>query len=318
MKNLFRNLFLCTLTVGLLFSCTEADNTIDQVLQFETGAVLRTIEVGNSVLNSSDNSSTFTVTLEEQDAEDGGLFAQVNVLVDLQDLTPGNGTTTTSKTLVKSVPASEFSPGPVGLPRGTVSVTFGEMVAALGLSPSDYDAGDVLRIETELELTDGRKFGAANVGSSTSGGFFRSPFSYNALLTCTPEPGDYRVEMHDSFGDGWQTNTGSGGDGITIDLGNGTVLEVGMCSPYGGSNVGTFLDESLGGCTGPASTSFYDATAIVTIPAGSPAANWNFPGDEYGEISFEVYGPDDSLLFESGGPGDTTAGLLPITFCLQL
>ena len=94
-----------------------------------------------------------------------------------------------------------------------------------------------------------------------------------------------------------------------------SVIEVGMCSPYGGSNVGTFLESGAGtGCT---ENDGSNATATVTVPVGTTGANWNFPGDNYGEIFFEVYAPDGSLLFASGGPGDAVAGLLPVTFCLQ-
>ena len=321
MKNIFRNLTVLTLVLAFS-SCQDSQNTVDDVLQFQTGAILRTINVGNAVLNSSDPDSPFIVTVEEQDEQDGALFAAVQVYAQLRDLTPDNGTTPAVNTFIKSIPASEFSPGPVGLPRGTITATFGEISSALGLGPDDYFPGDVYIMELRVELTDGRIYGADSAGSSITGGFFSSPFTYNALLTCTPEPGDYVVDMHDSFGDGWQTDTGSGGSGITVDItaadGTMSVVEVGMCSPYGGA-AGTFLDGfavPATGCTGPASTAFYDATATVNIPVGTDGANWNFPGDQYGEIGFEVYAPDGSLLF-AAGTGEGVAGLLPITFCLQ-
>lgn len=320
MKNIFKTLSILTL-VFAFNSCQDSQNTIDDVLQFETGAILRTLSVDSAVLNSSDPDSPFIVQVEEQDEQDGGLFAAVQVYVQIRDLTPDNGTVPSVNTFVKSIPASEFTPGPLGLPRGTVTATFGEMTSAMGLGPDDYFPGDVYIVELRVELTDGRVYGLDSAGSSVTGGYFASPFAYNALLTCTPEPGDYVVDMHDSFGDGWQTTTGNGGDGIQVTVtdanGDTSIIEVGMCSPYGGSNIGTFLDPNEGGCTGPASTSFYDATATVTIPVGSTGATWNFPGDEYGEISFEVYAPDGSLLLASGAPGDQAAGLMPITFCLQ-
>jgi len=320
MKNIFKTLSILALVFSFS-SCHDSQNTVDDVLNYETGAILRTISVGNAVLNSSDPNSEFSVTVEEQDEQGGGLFQAVNIYVQIRDLTPDNGITPAVNTYVKSIPATDFTPGPVGLPQGTVTMTFGEASSAMGLSDTDYFPGDVFLVELRVELTDGREYGGDSAGSSITGGYFSSPFVYNALLTCTPEPGDYVVEMHDSYGDGWQTDAGNGGSGLTIDitLADGTEIqeEVGMCSPYGSDNVGTFMDESLGGCTGPASTSFYDATATVTIPVGATAANWTFPGDNYGEISFEVYAPDGSLIFESGAPGDQGPGLLPVTFCLQ-
>ena len=316
MKNILKNLSILTLVLAFS-SCFNSSNTIDDVLDFETGAILRTISVDNAVLNSSDPSSPFIVQVEEQDEADGGLFAAVQVYAQIRDLTPDNGTTPSVNTFVKSIPASEFTTGPVGLPRGTITATFGEMTSAMGLAPGDYFPGDVYIVELRVELTDGRIYGGDSAGASVTGGFFASPFNYNALLTCTPAPGDYVVEMHDSYGDGWQTDAGSGGSGITVDItaadGTESVIEVGLCSPYGGA-AGSFLESGAGtGCTENTGS---DGTAIVTIPVGTTGANWTFPGDQYGEIFFEVYAPDGSLIFASGGPGDQGPGLMPVTFCL--
>ncbi len=71
MKNLFKNLVILSALV-FTFACdTEPDNTIYDVLEFEKGAVLRTISLENALLNSSDASSAFTVTVEAQDEQDG-------------------------------------------------------------------------------------------------------------------------------------------------------------------------------------------------------------------------------------------------------
>ena len=314
MKNIIK-ILLSLLVVVSFNSCEDSDNTIDQVVDgTTTGAALRTIEVLNNTLNSSIPTSEFSVIVEEQDEQGGALFQSLDVYVSIRDLTPENGTTV-SEALIRTMDASEFTPGPHGLPRATVTATFGEAESAMGLNNTMHAPGDIFVFELRVNLTDGRTFGADQAAGIITGGFFSSPYAYNTLLLCSPQPGTYRVEMHDSFGDGWQTDDGNGGSGIQVDLGGGNIVEVGMCSPYGGSNVGTFADESLGGCTGPASTSFFDATAFVVIPEGSEQAAWNFPGDQYGEISFEVYGPDDQLLL-AVGLGEGAPGLLPITLCL--
>jgi hypothetical protein len=156
MRNIFKFLFASLFVVT--FSCVDSENTIDTVLDYETGAILRTISVNNAVLNSSDPNSTFSVTVEEQDEADGALFAQVNVYSQMKDLSPDNGDSSTDFMYATSIPASSFETGPVGLPRGTVEVTFGEAVAAMGLGPDDYVPGDVFVIGLEVELTDGRKY----------------------------------------------------------------------------------------------------------------------------------------------------------------
>ncbi|MFD2827275.1 hypothetical protein ACFSYG_12400 [Leeuwenhoekiella polynyae] len=311
-----KNIYKYILMLGLVFnaiSCDEdPDNAIYTVLDYEKGAALRTIEVINASLNSSDPSSTFAVTVEEQDAQDGGLMESVDIYVSLRDLSPDNGTTDPNRSLVKTIAASEFSEGPVGLPRATLTVTFGEAVAAMGISDSDYTAGDVFIVDLVLNLTDGRSLGPESSSGVLTGVFFKAPFQYNALLTCSPEPGDYTVRMFDSYGDGWQTDCGNGGSGITIVLDNST-LEVGLCSPYSGCD-GAFLNNSTGGCTPNDGSS---GVATVTIPDGTLSAEWNFPGDNYGEIRFEVYAPNGDLVYDSGDFGEQASGLLPITVCAQ-
>ncbi|MFK5891496.1 MAG: hypothetical protein QM486_12275 [Flavobacteriaceae bacterium] len=305
MKNIIK-ILLSLLVVFSFNSCKDATNTIDTVLStHETGAILRTVNVIGNTLNSSDDSSTWSVEVEEQDVQDGALFKSVDVYVSLRDLTPNNGTTVANDFKIKTIDASAFSTGPLSLPRGIVSATFGEAASAMGLTAAQMSPGDLFVFELRLNLTDGRVFGANSAAGIITGGYFSSPFKYNALLLCSPEPGDYRVVMHDSYGDGWQTNGGNGGNGIQVTI-DGAVTEVGLCTPYGD---GSWLD--IGDCT---PNNGYDGETVVNIPVGTVQATWNFPGDQYGEISFEVYGPHGTLLL-AVGLGEGSPGLLPITLC---
>jgi hypothetical protein len=261
--------------------------------------------VNNAVLNSSDASSTFSVTVEEQDEEDGALFKQVNVYCQLKDLTDGNDST--DFMLVTSIDASTFSTGPVGLPRGDVVMTFGDAAAAMGVGPSQYSPGDVFVVGLEVELTDGRTYDWTSAAGIITGGFFSSPFKYNALLTCSPMPGDYTVFMIDSYGDGWQTTSGGdGGQGLEINM-DGVITSVAMCSMWG------TYDFT---CTQP-NAAYTEATAIVTIPAGTESALWTFPGDYYGEIGFSITGPNGQVAYSALDPGTATVGLLPVAICAQ-
>ena len=309
MRNIFKFLFASLFVVT--FSCVDSENTIDTVLDYETGAILRTISVNNAVLNSSDPMSTFSVTVEEQDEADGALFQQVNVYCQLRDLTADNsdGSTNDNSTgfiLVSSVPASDFATGPVGLPRGDINMAFGDAAGAMGVGPTNYSPGDVFVVGLEVVLTDGRTYDWTSAAGIITGGFFSSPFKYNALLTCSPMPGDYSVFMTDSYGDGWQTTSGGdGGQGLEIDM-DGVVTSVAMCSQWG-----TYPFT----CT-PTSNG-YDATAIVTIPVGTQSALWTFPGDYYGEIGFEITGPNGQVAYSALDPGTATVGLLPVAICAQ-
>ena len=306
MKNIFKILICSLLMVS--FSCQDSENTIDTVLDYETGAILRTISVDSQLLNASDPNSLFSVTIEEQDEQDGDLLQEVRVLVELRDLTTDFTTPATGEVLVQTIPASEFSPGPVGLPRTQVNMAFGDAAAALGL-PLDpetgYNPGDIFIIKLELVLTDGRVFGASSAAGIITGGLFSSPFQYNALLTCSPMSGDYTINMFDSYGDGWQTTSGGdGGEGLTIDM-DGVVTSVAMCSQWGSYDFE---------CT--PTNDGYTATAIVNIPAGTQSAIWNFPGDYYGEISVQIIAPNGVIAYESA-QGATITGLLPIAVCEQ-
>ena len=227
MKNLLKLLFASLFIVN--FSCHDSENVIDGVLDYETGAILRTISIDNAVLNSSDPNSAFVATVEEQDEADGGLLQEIRVNAMFRDFSPEDGTTE-AEAFVYSIPASETTVGPVGLPRATINMTFGDAVGAMGLSSSDYNPGEVIVVKLEVVLTDGRVYGADSAAGIITGGFFSSPFQYNALLTCSPAAGTYTVHMYDNYGDGWQT--GDYSQGLSVDI-DGTVVQVAMCTQWG-------------------------------------------------------------------------------------
>ena len=295
MKNLLK--ILTALLVVVSFNaCEDSNNTIDEVFDYTTGAILRTISVNNATLNSSNPDSQFSVTVEEQDEQDGGLLESVDVFARIRDLTPGNGSTPASEAFVKSYDASVFTTGPVGLPRVTADVTFGEATSAMGLTPADYAPGDIYEIELRVNLTDGRTYGQSSAAGIITGGFFSSPFRYNALITCSPEPGSYQVDMQDSYGDGWQS-----ADGILVTI-DETVISVTMQSSYAG---------------GPPCCGWTATTEFVDVPVGTETLTWNYTGDSFpGEVTFQIYGPPSAgtPLLGDFGP-EPTPGLLPVTLC---
>jgi len=289
MKKQLNKIVLLLLSVIVISSCESDDKAIDQVFDgVSYGAVLRKLEITSGSYNLSDLNSAFSIIVEEQDEEYGALLSEVDVYV--------SGGQSSTEALQQTVPASAFTIGDKGLPVTEISVTLGDALTALGLG-SNYGVGDVFTIRLSLKLTDGREFSASSASGSLQGSYFASPFLYNSAILCTPKPGDYVVDMQDSYGDGWQ------GDGIkvTFDGGprSGEVVYIDMLSSYSG---------------GPACCSWTDSTETLTVPEGTEGFAWEYTGDSYpGEVSFQIYAPDGSLLGSYAGIG---AGGLTILNCL--
>jgi len=297
MKNIFK-IFLSTLLVFSFGSCEDANTVVDQVVaDTQSGAVLRTIEVLSNTLNSSIASTSFSVEVEEQDSEGGALFQSVDVFVSIRDLTPGNGETV-AEALIKTIPASAFTAGPVGLPRGIITATFGEAEAAMGLDATTHAPGDLFVFELRLNLTDGRVFGAADAAGIITGGYWASPYKYNTLLLCSPKAGDYSIRMIDNYGDGWQ------GSSVTVTMdGVDTVLAI---PSYWDADPATRGDVG--------DPQWSDISETLTIPDGTLEATWSYVQGSYpSEVEFEIFAPDGTS-FGYFGPSPTE-GLLPITLC---
>jgi hypothetical protein len=307
MKNRIFKTTTVLMALAAFFGCTVDNKVIDNVFEgVQKGAFLRTIEITNAELDINDTSSFIGVVVEYQDAEKSTLLSEVKVYGSFEDKN-GNGNSK-SDVLVKSIPASTFVPvPPFNLPQATIQVTLGELLSALGMQVGDYFGSDVFTMRLEVVLTDGRTYSAkdANGNIAALGGYYSSPYAYAAPIVCPPKPpaaGDWVISMEDTYGDGWQTDDGSGGSGITITLNDGTVFEVGLCSPYQAS---TFT------CT----PGDYSGTATITIPSGTQTADWYFPGDAYGEIKFTITTPNGNVaaIYGTGSP----AGPIAIDFCVD-
>jgi len=299
------------LTSLMFTSCDEGDAVVDDVTaNTERGAILRTINVSSDELPIGVADGSFAVDLEIQSGEDGALVSAIDVFASFRDNSPANGPGNVDESLLETIDASNFTMGARNLPTLSYAVTLGQLLAATGVASTAIDGSDQFRIRFELVMTDGRRFSFAQNSGTLTGSYFSSPFLYSATVVCPPKPptaGVWTVNMTDSYGDGWQTDTGAGGAGITVTLDDGTVLEVGLCSPYGGA-AGTFLGDAAvctpnGGSTG---------SGTITIPAGTQTADWFFPGDNYGEIGFEIVTPNGNVV---GGYTSVAAGPITIDFC---
>lgn len=165
-------------------SCSTDEKTVEDVLNsVHRGAFLRTLSVNSETFDFNDTSSVWSITVEEQDYEGGFLLEEVEIYT-MHIGTDGNG----PEEFVKSVPASQFSPGPFGLPRADIEVAFSEVLNALELQAGDYVDSDQFNIRLNLKLTDGRSFTQGDANPNITGGqFFQSPFSYRVQFFCVLE-----------------------------------------------------------------------------------------------------------------------------------
>lgn len=108
--------------------------------------------------------------------------------------------------------------------------------------------------------------------------------------------------MQDAFGDGWQPTTADGGGpGLVVTLSDGTVYEIGLCTPY---------EDPGYACT----VGLSEGTATFSVPAGlTEAADFNFRGDFWGEMSFQIITPNGNTVADI--PAGTDAGSIAIDYC---
>lgn len=190
--------------------------------------------------------------------------------------------------LFSSVSQADFDTSSGGYPEATLSATGDEILASLGLLPAQLEGGDTFNFRLALTSPKG-------TFSDVSANFDNqsADHTFSLAVVCFPPiipAGDYIVNMVDTFGDGWQSTTSNGGPGITITLNTGEVIEIGMCTIY--------EPQDFDCVDGPEM-----ASDVVTIPPGTTSADWYFPGDFWGEMEFEIIGPNSAQVIYSQAAG---------------
>lgn len=181
----------------LLLSCEDGGNAIEFVTEnIESGAVLRTINLENTTFNVNTLDNIFSVTLEEQDLEDGLLMETVDVFVRFQDNTLENGDSGTVTTLLETIPASDWDFSGI-LPRNTLNYSFEELLLATGLNFNEVGSKDQFILDLSLNLNTGFTFNESNASSIIIAfdTFFSSIFSYTITLV-EPVPDNLFTGMY--------------------------------------------------------------------------------------------------------------------------
>jgi len=302
MKKLINRLLVIVFGFSTVVSCSEPDNAIYDVFDgLEHGAVLRTLDRVNTNYNLFDLSSTFEIVIEAQDEAKGGLLSEVKVYLSYVDKVDDGVDNNKTDLLASTIPASAFTTSANGLPSTSVSLTFADALSALGLSAGQYAGGDVVIVRLELVLTDGRTFSADDASGSLQGSYFQSPYAYSAAILCvpaTPFPGDYVIDMQDSYGDGWQ------GSGVIVTI-DGTATTYSVPDLW---TVGSGLSADVG------LPQYVSNSATVTVPAGTSTLTFEWVSGDYpSECTFQITNPSGALGFDGGpSPGD---GEISLNLC---
>ena len=292
MKRYIKNIFMLSLVAAGFLACESSNKTIDDVFAEVTrGAVFRSTTPSSDVaaqsFNFDDPSSTYSVSFEVEDNKQGELLQDVQVYASFTNAVDDSASL--PEVLVTTLPASAFSPNADGLPSITVNLTLGELASALGLSQSDYTGGDSFTIRYVLNLTDGRSFSSGNLNSTVSGGsYFRSPFRYTIPLVCppiTPTPGEWTLEIQDSYGDSWN------GASLSVSI-DGEITEY---SHDGGSAT----------------------THTFTVPSGTTEIQIVYNGGSFDEENtFQVISANGETVLDLGPEPPVGSSLFD--FCLPL
>jgi hypothetical protein len=293
MKKIINKIALVILTISMI-GCSEPDNAIYDVFDgLSHGAVIRTLTRTSTNFNIFDLNSTFDITVETQDEQNGKLLSKVDVYVDFKDKTPGGTDNSKAEVLVTSIAAASFTTSANGLPTTGVKATLSETLAALGLVSGQYDGGDQFTYRLELVLTDGRTFSAADGSGSLQGSYFSSPYAYSAGILCIPASpitGNYVVNMVDTYGDGWQ------GSQVVCTI-DGVAYPVSLLSQYA-----------------PGGAPISAGSATITVPVGASTVVWSWvSGDWPSECEFEIIGPNSGNVIASAS--NPTAGEFALNLC---
>lgn len=286
-----------------MIGCSEPDNVIYDVFDgVSHGAVVRTLARTSVNFNIFDLNSTFDVTIEAQDEQNGKLLSKMNVYVNFTDNTPGGTNNSKTEVLVKAIEASAFTTSANGLPTTGVKATLAETLTALGLVAGQYDGGDTFTYRLELVLTDGRTFSAADTSGSLQGSYFSSPYAYNAGILCIPPApiaGSYVINMVDTYGDGWQ------GSAVVVTV-DGTATSHSIPSYWD-------APAATRGSVGDPQWSAGTSTAVV--PVGASTLTFAFVAGSYpSEVEFKVIGPNSGNVIGDFGPSPV-AGEIALNLC---
>jgi hypothetical protein len=179
-------IFTVIAAMAAITSCKDASKDplpLDQINN-SNGAFLRQTAVTSGAFNFFDlPNSTFQHTVEVSDAAKGGLFASLEYYVQFTD---NGGPNSKPEALIKTIPASEFTPSATSkLPSKEVTITLPETAALLGLTLPQIGSGDTFLYRQVIVMKDGKRFTSTNTSNAIlQGAVYASPFRNLIAVAC--------------------------------------------------------------------------------------------------------------------------------------
>ncbi len=284
----YKSLLIMAFSTLILWNCSDDDKLpVDfDELEVSGGAFATELSTdGLTNINKLDPAaSTFAKNYQLVSTKGGTDISKVDVYVNFTGIT-----TNADEALITTITSDSFTAGDE-YPEVSIPFDGASILSTLGILPSDIEGGDTFNFRLALTTPDGTFTDvSANFDNQSA------DHRFSSTIVCElPEvpAGDWMVELGDSFGDGWQTTSATGGPGITVTLNDGTQQEANLATGSAGS-------------------------AIITIPAGTTSAEWFFPGDFFGEISFTITAPSGNIV-ASFATGTAAAGPIALNLCNEI
>ena len=181
----------------VLFAASCADPDLGPILTFDTagkGAYVKLLKETTRSFNFYDlNNASYTYSVEFVDLEKGALLSEYNLDVTFVDKNPGNGDKTKGPVRLKSYKAADLQTLDDGFKGLTdIKITAKDLLAAVGLTTDDVNAGDVFQVVGTMIMQDGSVHTYANSSAAVQGSAFGSHFNFNLALVCPSDlAGDY-------------------------------------------------------------------------------------------------------------------------------
>lgn len=286
MKTLIKQISILAV-LAILIGCSETEKVTDELQDgTERGTVLKTLATDLRFEVGEENLISVTAEVIDQREQD---IEKIDVFLSFTDTSveeddPSN--ISQDEELFETFTLADLD-NSGEYPVLNFDFTGDEFDSFFGIDETDYVGGGRINIRMELVMNDGRVFTSNNVNSVVSGGaFYRSPFAYSMNLICQPEPpvpGEWTLELQDSFGDGW----------------NGAELLVTID--------GVETSYTMSGST---------ATETFDVPVGADVISIVFVSGNFdGEVTFQVIAANGNTIIDAG-PGPD-AGPELINYCAQ-